>query len=58
MSDGQELIKLRFFEQLSYEEIAGRTSISIRTIYNTIHAAINLLRQNVLFPIICYWFLF
>ena len=48
----KELIRLRFFEQLSYEEIAERTSISVRTIYNTIHAAINLMRQEVTLPII------
>ncbi|MOA34946.1 RNA polymerase sigma factor SigV [compost metagenome] len=53
----KELIRLRFFEQLSYEEIAERTSISVRTIYNTIHTAINLMRQEVTLPIIICWIL-
>jgi RNA polymerase sigma-70 factor (ECF subfamily) len=44
----RELIQLRFYEQLSYEEIAIRTSLSIRTVYNKIHEAINRLRCPVL----------
>jgi|SRR5687768_15435803 len=40
----RELIQLRFYEQLSYKEIAVRTSLSIRTVYNKLHEAINKLR--------------
>ena len=40
----RELIQLRFFEDVSFEEMAAKTNTSIRTIYNTIHAAINRLK--------------
>jgi len=44
----RQLIQLRFYEQLSYEEIASRTSLSIRTVYNKLHEAIKKLRCPVL----------
>ena len=44
----KELIRLRFFEQLSYEEIAEKNSLSVRTIYNMLHLAIKNLRSNAL----------
>ena len=44
----RELIQLRFYEQLSYEEIAIRTSLSIRTVYNKLYEAIKKLRCPVL----------
>jgi RNA polymerase sigma-70 factor (ECF subfamily) len=37
-------IQLRFFEELSFEEIAEQTNTSVRTVYNTLHTAINRLR--------------
>ena len=40
----RELIQLRFFEDMGFEEMATKTNTSIRTIYNTIHAAINRLK--------------
>lgn len=40
----QELVQLRFYDQLSYEEIAEKTSLSIRTVYNKLHEAIKKLR--------------
>jgi RNA polymerase sigma-70 factor (ECF subfamily) len=40
-----ELIQLVFFEGLTYEEVAARTSQSIKTAYNTIYNAIHLLRK-------------
>lgn len=43
----KELIQLRFFEDLSFEEIAEKTNTSIRTIYNTLHAAINRLKTEI-----------
>ncbi len=59
----RELIQLRFFEDLSFEEMAAKTNTSIRTIYNTIHAAINRLKIelrgtpiSVLFPLVAIYF--
>lgn len=40
-----ELIRLVFFEGLTYEEVAAKTSQSIKTAYNTIYNAIQLLRK-------------
>jgi RNA polymerase sigma-70 factor (ECF subfamily) len=42
----QELLKLRFYEGLGYEEIAEKTGLSKRTIYNKIHEALKTLRQD------------
>ncbi|MFC3199844.1 RNA polymerase sigma factor [Parapedobacter deserti] len=39
-----ELIRLKFFENRTYEEIAYRESISIKTAYNTIYDAVKRLR--------------
>ena len=41
-----EVIRLRFFENLSYIEIAAKTGLTVRTIYNTIHLAIQHLRED------------
>lgn len=41
-----EMIRLKYFENLSYEQIASQTSISIRTVYNTIYTAIQRLRDE------------
>lgn len=40
-----ELIRLKFFEGLSYEQIAEKTSQTIKTSYNTIYDAIRILRR-------------
>ncbi|MES3019554.1 MAG: sigma-70 family RNA polymerase sigma factor [Bacteroidota bacterium] len=40
-----ELIQLRFFEGMSYEQIAARTSQSVKTAYNTIYDAVKTLRK-------------
>jgi RNA polymerase sigma-70 factor (ECF subfamily) len=40
-----ELIRMVFFEGLTYEEVAARTSQTIKTAYNTIYNAIQLLRK-------------
>jgi len=40
-----ELVRLKFFEGLSYEQIAERTSQTIKTSYNTIYDAIKVLRR-------------
>jgi RNA polymerase sigma factor (sigma-70 family) len=45
----KQLVQLRFYEQLTYEEIANKTSLTIRTIYNKLHEALKRLRSNELF---------
>lgn len=40
-----ELIQLKFFEGLSYDQIAERSSQSVKTAYNTIYDAIKSLRR-------------
>jgi RNA polymerase sigma factor (sigma-70 family) len=47
LSKGQlEVVRLKFFENLSYDEIASKTSLSIRTIYNLIYEALGHLRES------------
>ena len=41
-----ELIRLKFYEGLSYDEVALQTSQSIKTAYNTIYNAIQALRNH------------
>jgi RNA polymerase sigma factor (sigma-70 family) len=41
----KELLMLRFYENMSYEEIAKKNSLSIRTVYNKIHLALKKLRS-------------
>jgi RNA polymerase sigma factor (sigma-70 family) len=41
-----EIIRMKFFENLSYAEIAAKTSLAPRTVYNLIYEAIRLLREN------------
>lgn len=40
----KELIVMRFYEGLSYEEIVQRTGLTYRTVYNKVHEAIKKLR--------------
>jgi RNA polymerase sigma-70 factor (ECF subfamily) len=40
-----QLIQLRFFEGMSYEQIASHTSQSVKTAYNTIYDAVKMLRK-------------
>ena len=42
----RELLRLRYYESLSFEQISEKTSLSIRTIYNKIHEAIKSLRKD------------
>lgn len=44
----RELVQLRFYEQLTHEQIAMRTSLSIRSVYNHLHEALKRLRSPVL----------
>jgi len=41
----KELLVQRFYENLSYEQIAARNSLSVRTVYNKIHLALKKLRS-------------
>jgi RNA polymerase sigma factor (sigma-70 family) len=41
----QQLIKLRFIEEMSYESIALRLNISVRTVYNSIHESLKALKK-------------
>ena len=43
----KELIFLRFYEGLTYEEIVQKTGLSHRTIYNKIHEALKKLKLNI-----------
>jgi RNA polymerase sigma-70 factor (ECF subfamily) len=42
----KELLRLRFFEDLDYDEIAAQCSITKRTAYNIIHTAIKALKAD------------
>ncbi|NEU07741.1 sigma-70 family RNA polymerase sigma factor [Flavihumibacter sp. R14] len=42
----KELLMLKYYENLSCEEIAKKTSLRIRTVYNKIHEAIKSLRKD------------
>lgn len=44
----KELIVLRFYEGLSYEEIVQRTGLSHRTVYNKIHEGIKKLKLDMI----------
>src|SRR5688572_1132379 len=51
-----EIIRLKFFDNLSYSYIAAKTSLAPRTVYNLIYEAIRHLRENmiVLSPQVCH----
>ena len=51
-----EIIRLKFFDNLSYADIASKTSLTPRTVYNLIYEAIRHLRENmiVLSPQVCH----
>ncbi|TDE28216.1 MULTISPECIES: RNA polymerase sigma factor [Flavobacterium] len=42
----RQLLQLRFYEHMSFEEIAEETSLSVRTVYNKLHEAIKRLRVH------------
>ena len=42
----KELLRLRYYEQMSFEEIAEKTSLSTRTIYNNLYEALKKLRSH------------
>jgi RNA polymerase sigma factor (sigma-70 family) len=41
-----EIIRLKFFENLSYRAIATKKSLTPRTVYNSIYSSIRLLRES------------
>ena len=41
-----EVVRLKFFENLSYTQIAEKLSLTTRTIYNTIYEALHVLRED------------
>jgi RNA polymerase sigma factor (sigma-70 family) len=49
-----QVIRLKFFENLSYAEIAAKTSLKQRTIYNLIYEALNKLREGMRLLIFMY----
>lgn len=46
----KQLVRLRYYEGIPLEDISEKLDISLRTIYNTIHSAINILRKELHFP--------
>lgn len=42
----RELVLLRYYEGLSYDEISLKTSLTKRAVYNQIHSAINSLKKD------------
>jgi RNA polymerase sigma factor (sigma-70 family) len=40
-----EIIRLKFFDNLSYAEISAKTSLTTRSVYNIIHLAVTRLRE-------------
>lgn len=56
----RELIVLRFIDEMTYEDIAAQLNISIRTVYNSIHESLKLLRSQINkkdFFLFCFMFL-
>lgn len=47
----QEVIRMRYFENQSFEEISGRTGVSIKTLYNTTYNALQILKTEVKIPL-------
>ncbi|HEY1024509.1 MAG TPA: sigma-70 family RNA polymerase sigma factor, partial [Sphingobacteriaceae bacterium] len=56
----RELIRLRYYQGLSCDQIAKRTVLSHRTIYNKLHEAIKVLRKEIvllvlILPVACFF---
>jgi len=45
----RKLIQLRFYDGLSYEDVAKRSQLTVRTAYNTIYTALKFLRTHLKF---------
>jgi RNA polymerase sigma factor (sigma-70 family) len=48
----KEIIQMRYFESLSFKEISIKTLLTERTVYNTLHNAVNVLRETLV--IVCF----
>lgn len=48
----REIIHLRFFKGLSYDEIAAQTNARKRTIYNQVHEALKVLKKSLLLQLL------
>lgn len=46
----RQLLFMKYYEMLSYEEMAGKTGLTVRSIYNKVHEAIVRLRQDLDHP--------
>lgn len=44
----KEIVQLRYFDCLSFKEISHKTELTERTVYNTLHNAVNVLRDSLL----------
>lgn len=44
----KEIIQMRYFDCMSFKEISLKTELTERTVYNTLHNAVNVLRENML----------
>lgn len=49
----KEIIQLRFYEQLGIRDIAEKTSLTERTVYNTLYNALEILREVMTSLLIC-----
>jgi RNA polymerase sigma factor (sigma-70 family) len=53
----QELISMRFYQELSYEEMADKTGLSSRTIYNAVYEALKKLKTGLLQKVMLLFFI-
>lgn len=53
----KEIVQLRYFDCYSFKEIAKKTSLTERTVYNTLHNAVNVLRENLVSLALLYVYL-
>lgn len=54
----QEAIRLRFYDNLSFKEVADSMSLSIKATYNLISRALHILRGNIHCLPACLWLVF
>jgi RNA polymerase sigma factor (sigma-70 family) len=48
----KEIIQMRYFDSLSFKEICSKTLLTERTVYNTLHNAVNVLRETLVLLLI------
>ncbi len=49
----KEVVQMRYYECLSFKEISDKTQLTQRTIYNTLHSAVNVLRESLITILLC-----